>query len=170
MLIVFAGLPGTGKTTLARLIAIEKRAMYLRIDTIEQALRDSGMLAGEVGPAGYMAAYALAEDNLRTGHAVVADAVNPVAATRNAWKRVATAASSPLVEIEIVCSDPAEHRRRLETRSTDVPGAERLSWDMVQRRIYEPWGRPRRVLDTAGRSISDSVAELRDLVRRQDSG
>ena len=67
MLIVFGGLPGTGKTTLARAFAQRRGATYLRIDTIEQALRSSEMLAGEVGPAGYMVAYALAEANLRLG-------------------------------------------------------------------------------------------------------
>jgi len=67
LLIAFGGLPGTGKTTLARLIAREKRATILRIDVIEQALRSSGTLAGGVGPSGYLVAYALAEANLTQG-------------------------------------------------------------------------------------------------------
>jgi hypothetical protein len=52
MLIVFGALPGTGKTTLARAVAKEQRATYLRIDTIEQALRSSGMLSNDVGVSG----------------------------------------------------------------------------------------------------------------------
>jgi predicted kinase len=60
MLIVFGGLPGTGKTMLARAFAQRRHATYLRIDTIEQVIRSSEMLAGDVGPAGYMVAYALA--------------------------------------------------------------------------------------------------------------
>lgn len=170
MLIVFGGLPGTGKTTLARLIARERCATYLRIDAIERALRLSGVLAGDVGPSGYMVAYALAEANLRQGQTVVADCVNPLAVTREAWRCAAAAALSPVVEIEVVCSDPAEHRRRVETRTIDVPGLARPSWASVQRHDYEPWDGPRLVLDTAGRDVADAMAELRSRVNRGSRG
>ncbi len=161
MLIVFGGLPGSGKTTLASLIARERRATFLRIDTIEQALRSSGVLKGDVGPSGYVVAYALAGANLRLGQGVVADCVNPLPVTRAAWREVAAAASSPIVEIEVVCSDAAEHRHRVETRQIDVPGLVRPTWDSVQRHEYEPWAGARLVLDTAGRSIADAAAVLR---------
>jgi predicted kinase len=161
VLIVFGGLPGTGKTTLARLAAKEYRAVYLRIDTIEQALRSSGALAGEVGGAGYIVGYALAEANLRLGQIVAADSVNPLALTRDAWRKAAGNAQSRIVEIEMVCSDPAEHRRRIETRSVDVAGLVLPTWEAVQRREYEKWDRPRLVLDTAGRTIDDAFSELR---------
>jgi predicted kinase len=75
MLIVFSGLPGTGKTTIARELACRIGAVYLRIDVIEQALRDAGMLPGA---SGYGVANALALSNLTVGHTVIADCVNPV--------------------------------------------------------------------------------------------
>ena len=37
MLIVFSGLPGTGKTTIAKALAAATAAVYLRVDTIEHA-------------------------------------------------------------------------------------------------------------------------------------
>jgi predicted kinase len=136
MLIVFGGLPGTVKTTLARALARERQATYLRVDTIEHALRSSGMLAGDVGPAGYVIAYELAESNLLLGRDVVADSVNPVAITRNAWRRMAAAASMEIVEIEVTCSDVAEHRRRIETRSIDIAGLIAPTWQQVADREY----------------------------------
>ncbi len=64
MLVVFAGLPGTGKTAVARAVAARRRAVYIRVDAIEQAMRSAGVLAaaGDVGPAGYMAAYTKGRD------------------------------------------------------------------------------------------------------------
>lgn len=41
MLYIFAGLPGSGKSTLAKKLAQKLGATYLRIDTIEQGLRDT---------------------------------------------------------------------------------------------------------------------------------
>jgi predicted kinase len=136
------------------MIAEARGATYLRIDTIEQALRDSGVVAGDMGPAGYVVAYALAEDNLRMGREVVADSVNPLAVTRAAWRAIAARTASPLAEVEVICSDAAEHRRRVELRAAPP------TWDEVVRRTYEPWDGPRIVLDTAHRSIPDAVAAL----------
>jgi predicted kinase len=161
MLIVFGGLPGTGKTTLARAFAEERHATYLRIDTIEQALRSSEMMAGDVGPAGYLVAYALAEANLRLGQIVVADSVNPLAMTRNAWRKIAAGANTAIFEIEVVCSDTDEHRRRVETRTIDVAGLTPPTWQEVVNREYDPWDQPRIVIDTANRTPADSLNELR---------
>lgn len=78
MLIVFSGLPGTGKTTFANDLAVTTGAVYLRVDTIEQAIRNSGALAQDVGRSDYMVASELALSNLGLGGIVIVDCVNPV--------------------------------------------------------------------------------------------
>jgi predicted kinase len=86
MLIVFAGLPGTGKSSVARELAGKLDAVWLRIDSIEQAIRDSAVLPGSIDDAGYRAAFAVAGDNLRLGRVIVADSVNDWMVTRDAWR------------------------------------------------------------------------------------
>lgn len=74
-LYIFSGLPATGKSTLAELLARRLGAAYVRIDTIEQALRD--LCSVDVQGEGYRLAYRVAADNLRLGISVVADSCNP---------------------------------------------------------------------------------------------
>ena len=82
MLIVFGGLPGTGKTTIARELARQLGAVHLRIDSIEQALRDDRTARHSLDDAGYRVAYMVAADNLSIGRIVIADSVNPPSAAR----------------------------------------------------------------------------------------
>lgn len=162
MLIAFAGLPGAGKSTIARALARHLGTAYLRIDTIEQALRTCGTLPAGVWAEGYAVAHAVAADQLAVGRSVVADAVNPLGLTRDAWRAVADRAGARLVDVEVVCADSAEHRRRVEARVVDVPGLVPPTWDAVLAREYDAWDRPRLVLDTAGRDAAACVRELLD--------
>jgi predicted kinase len=164
VLIILGGLPGVGKTSVARALAGQIGAVHLRIDSIEQALRDSGVLLGPMDGAGYRIAYALAADNLRIGNTVIADSVNPISLTRAAWRAVAAAVPTPAVEIEIVCSDADEHRLRVETRTTDIPGLMLPTWEEVRSREYHPWDRVDLVVDTSAQTIELGVSRIRKLL------
>jgi predicted kinase len=121
MLIIFGGLPATGKTTIARELARQIGATFLRIDSIEQMLRACNP-ERPVDEAGYRVAYAIAEDNLRLGRTVVADSVNPLQTTRDAWIDVGRRTGAKSAEIEVICFDQGEHQRRVEQRVADING------------------------------------------------
>jgi predicted kinase len=147
LLIVFSGLPGTGKTTVSKALAARLGAVYLRIDTIEQAMRAAG--AERIGPAGYTVANALALANLLLGRTIVADCVNPVRESRLGWRDVAAQASATLVDIHLICSDPAEHKRRIEERTADIPGHILPAWEAVARHEFDAGDDDHLLLDTA---------------------
>lgn len=152
-LIVFSGLPGTGKSTLARQLAQHWPAAYLRVDSVEAALMNVGHIGLTVE--GYAVEYAIADDNLSLGLSVVADCVNPTSETRDSWIDVAQRTHSDLINLEVICSDDIEHRRRIETRWKEQHNhAGRWSpptWHEIEtyRQAYEPWGPSTLVVDTA---------------------
>ncbi|MFA1621362.1 AAA family ATPase [Rhizobium mongolense] len=158
MLIIFGGLPGSGKTTIARALAQRLNAVHVRVDTIEQAISASGV-ADDVGPAGYIVAYGIAGDNLTLGRTVIADSVNPLQITRASWRSVAQAAGVKTVEVEVVCSDKAEHRKRVETRVSDVEGLVKPTWQEISERAYDEWHGPF-VIDSASKTVEAAVDEL----------
>lgn len=160
MLIVFSGLPGTGKSTIAKRLVTELGALYLRIDSIEQAIRDADVLAKDVGRSGYLVGNSLALTNLSMGNIVVVDCVNPVQESRDAWRETASRAQSSLIDIEVTCSDREEHRRRVETRQIDVPGLKAPDWQSVLDHDYEPWDREPFGIDTALMSVDEAVAGI----------
>ena len=163
VLYIFAGLPGTGKSTLAKAVSAQLNACYLRIDTIEQALRD--LCACEVEGEGYRLAYRIAADNLREGQSVVADSCNPIELTRREWEDIAKRENADYVNIEVCCTDQILHKERVEKRATEIPGLILPMWQEVMDREYHDWTRERIVIDTAGKPVERSVQALLSLLR-----
>ncbi|AMZ71321.1 MULTISPECIES: AAA family ATPase [Pseudomonas] len=160
MLIVFSGLPGTGKTTIAKGLVDTVGALYLRIDTIEQAIRNSGALSQDVGRSGYMVANELALSNLDLGRTVIVDCVNPVIESRLAWSEIASRAGVRLMNIEVICSDKNEHQRRVDTRLGDISGLTPPTWQSVLDHEYEAWAEAPFTIDTALTSPVQAVSML----------
>ncbi len=149
MLIVFGGLPGTGKSLLSQRVARHLQLTWLRIEAIEAALWRAGVPpSAGTGLGAYAVAHTVAQAQLHLGRGVVVDAVNPVDAARQGWRDLASAQGMPLRVIEIICSDPAEHQRRVENRAPQQDQPAMPTWADVLNRDYEPWTEPRLTVDT----------------------
>ena len=140
---------------------------WLRIDSIEQALRDSGEMApGMPGGAGYYAAAAVAGDVLASGGEVLVECVNPLPLTRCLWEETASALGCRFLAVEIVCSDAAEHRRRARQRVGDIEGLKLPDWQEIEHRDYAPWPEADLRLDTARLTAAEAAqAIVNDAIR-----
>jgi predicted kinase len=150
-LIVFSGLPGTGKSLLAQELGRRLHTPVLSVDPIESAILRAGLAPGfETGLAAYLVAEAIADSQLALGQGAIVDAVNAVEPAKEMWRRLATRHGVVLKVIECCCSDEALHRERLETRRRGL--AENFpepTWEAVLRRSGEltPWSEPRLAVD-----------------------
>lgn len=164
VLIVFGGRPGTGKSTIARALSLRVGGVLLEIDRIEAPLK--AKLRHDVGPLGYNIAYQVATSNLDQGHVVVADCVNPIAVTRNAWASVALGCNATLVQVNVECSDLQAHRRRVEKRLTERPMHGLPDWNSVQARKIDEWPDADVTLDTHHLSVTEAVSSTMHTLHR----
>jgi predicted kinase len=150
VLAVFAGLPGVGKSSLAARVAAVLPATVLPVDTVDFTLQRYEVGEPRPGYAAYGVVAALAEVQLRIGHNVIIDAVNPVKAARQLWVDLAERMNVPLRVVEVVCGDDAEHRRRVEARyaARDHDGVPDWVRVLERQAEYEPYLGPRLVVDT----------------------
>ena len=170
VLVVVGGLPATGKSTIATALARRTSRTYFRVDRIEQAIVAWSMLSHPVGPVGYAVAHALALEQLELGLDVIVECVNPTAVTRDGWVGTAEAAGAELVEVEVICSDEDEHRRRAEVRASDVEGLVKPAWTAILEREYEPWLRSRLVVDSATTSPDSAAQTIASKMESADHG
>jgi predicted kinase len=159
VLIVVSGLPGTGKSAVAEAVAAGAGAVQLSIDVVEDALLGAGLRPGwETGVAAYEVVRAAAEQNLALGRTVVVDAVNDSEPARQTWRDAAASAGVEVRFVVLVCSDPLEHRARLERRRRGFRHLPEPTWARVEAIAYTPWSDPHLLIDT--------VAPLDQVVRQ----
>ncbi|MFC6357391.1 AAA family ATPase [Luethyella okanaganae] len=159
-LIVFAGLPGSGKSTIGEIIGARLGATVVSVDPIESAILSAGIDSDQpTGLAAYLVAENIAERELVSGRSVIVDAVNAVEPARMQWRELAVRAGVMLRVVEVVCSDEEVHKARLERRVRNLPHFEELTWRAVEQSLdgYEPWTGPS---SSMPRVTIDSVESL----------
>ncbi len=117
MLLQLSGVPGTGKSTLARSLASSLDLVVLDTDVVKSALmaRHAGLAAA--GPATYAAVLALAADLLGQGRSVVIDSPCRYLELLESGRAAAAAADVAYRLVELWADDPADLLPRLTARS-----------------------------------------------------
>lgn len=142
LLVVTAGLPAAGKSTIAEVVSNRLGLPVLSVDPIEAAILSAGIDAAQpTGLAAYLVAETMAEGVLSGGRGVVIDAVNAVEPARDQWVKLAARQGATLRFIEVVCSDPEVHRERLAARAGRhaAPAADTAFAVEQSLAEWEPW-------------------------------
>lgn len=168
LLVVLAGRPGTGKTTLGSALAGRLGLAYLRVDVVENVVVNEGLARHPVGTVGYGVLRELARSNLRLGTGVLVDAVNPLPVARAWWRRLAEECGARLVVFETFLPSSAEHRARVEVREPDLPGQWVPGWGDVAAAEWVEWdeardgARVRIDMTTATAGVADALRAVGD--------
>jgi predicted kinase len=167
VLVAMAGLPGAGKSAVADALGKRLGTTVVSVDPIESAILSAGIDAGQpTGLAAYLVAERMAEAVLGSGASIIVDAVNAVEPARYQWRELARRTGVPVLFVEVVCTDAAEHRRRLEARRRDLPGMSEVRWPDVEQILgeYADWtgesGAVQRVTVDSMRPVEDLVDDV----------
>ena len=148
-LILFAGMPGSGKTTLARMVAQKLNLAVFSKDRIQRVLRDHN-LSGENSGDGYYVILDMADEQLSLGLSVILDATFPLDHFRSVASEIAARYQANFCAIYCYCSDDIVWRQRMHERVQYVPGWTPVGWNEVlrMREYYRPWNDNALVIDS----------------------
>ena len=152
-LIIFSGLPGTGKSTLAESMGKDLGIPVFAKDWLEATLVRSGLKPiteeKSLGFAGYELLTLLAERQFMLEQSVILDSVAASQSIRSTWRKLAEQYHADWRVIECICSNAKLHRSRLKERQRRIPGWHELEWSEVERvkGYYSAWEQQRLVLD-----------------------
>jgi predicted kinase len=170
--VLLVGLPGTGKSTLARHIARHLPVEIVQTDAVRKALFPTPRYTPEEHQRVYETAHRIIEQLLFEQRNVVFDATNLHESRRRALYDIAANAQANLVVV-LTVAPPEVVRRRLDRRQRqrDAEDFSDATWEVYQRmsRELEPIPRPHLVVNTAV-DLEPAVERILALARRPTAG
>ena len=173
-LVMLCGLPGTGKSTLARRLADGLPAVVVESDRVRQKLFAPPAYTGQESQRVHQVCHILIGWYLRHYYHVVYDATNLYEYHRGLIYRLAARSGARLVVVEVTASDDVV-RERLAPRCSTHPAVRApkdysdADWDVYvhMRRRSEPIQHDHIVVDTSDGDLERAVGCVLNAVRDQ---
>jgi len=165
---MLVGLPGTGKSYLARKLAQKEPFVILEADFVRKTLFPNPTYSGEESAFVHQVVHALLARFLRRGVRVIYDATNLIEWQREFVYHLADRAGARLIIVHTV-APPQVVQARLDKRQQNrSPGdLSDADWSIYRRmeRRQEPIRRPHLVIDTTG-DLEQAVHKILRMARR----
>ena len=168
VLLMLSGLPGAGKTYLARRILQRVPFVMLESDRVRKALFPEPTYEGWESSLVHRACHIVAERLLKRGVGVLYDATNLVKFHRRFAYRIASKLRVQLVVVRVVAPpEVIRERLRLREENPDPNDASDADWAIYERMApqEEPIERDHLVVDTS-KDIDEAVAKVLRQLRR----
>jgi hypothetical protein len=165
MLVLIAGLPGTGKSTIAMHLARRLRATVLRTDVIRKQLFPEPKYTEEEKELVYRVTFLIAEYLLRAERNVILDGTFYKRSLRERVYQLAKAMKTKLIIVEC-CAPEAVVKQRMEMRAKkkNIPTDADFEVYKKIRDQFEPLQRPRVIVDTSN-PLEENLAEIMRYIR-----
>lgn len=166
--VLVAGIPGTGESTLAESLARQLKTPIFSMDWVLGSLVLARVLSDENAEAVVdLQLTALVARHVQLGVDVIVDATGHTREAREQWRELTERLGGVFVGVECVCSDEVRHRERVEGRSRGIPGWHAtVPWQHVQhmRGLWEPWEEDHLVLGSAVETPESSVKRVLEVL------
>ncbi len=168
VLVMMSGLPGTGKSYLARKLCEKMPFVIIESDFVRKTLFNPPTYSARESALVHRVCHTLIDRLLRKGVRVIFDATNLVEFQREYVYRLAERNGAKLVIVQTVAPDEVV-RWRLEKRHTardehDISDADWAVYSRMKRR-QQPINRPHIVVDTSG-DIDEAVRKILRAIQR----
>lgn len=159
MLLLIAGLPGTGKTTVARAYVALSGAVHLNSDVLRKELGLMGHYAPEDKERVYNELLNRARIALLTGKTVVVDSTFYRSAIRTPFIELANSCQTPLHWVEVTAPEHVMRQRLSRPR----PDSEAdFSVYTAMKAQFEPLPDPRLIIDTEQETPDTAAEKIRE--------